>query len=217
MSRIRRAKTRPLRITTIGNTGAGKTTLLQRYNNAHSSAGSSLPRAPAPTLGIDFSVKHVDGTLVELWDTSGQERFYAFSAQYIRCASACALVYDASHPGVECLQQVNDWYDRAMDCRSDFVHVPLVVVGNKKDLMKGAEEVSEVEKWCEAHSIPHFYTHATAHPDDESSQQLCCRPFEDLVSRAMEYRRVSEALDSSGIILEGTTRRHEPSQLCSGC
>lgn len=211
MSLVMRANKRPLRITTIGNTGAGKTTLLQRYNTTHS---SPLPRAPAPTLGIDFSVKHVDGTLIELWDTSGQERFYAFSQQYIRCASACALVYDASLTGVECLQQVNDWYDRAMECRNDFVHVPLVVIGNKKDLMRRIDgQASEVEQWCEAHSIPHFFTHATA--DDHDSQNLCCRPFEDLVCRAMEFRRVSETLNRRGITLEAA--KSDEVKLCPGC
>jgi Ras-related protein Rab-1A len=168
----------PIKIATIGNTGAGKTTLLKRYTNAH----AQDVRSDGPTMGIDLSIKHLRSRLIELWDTSGSEAYYAFSTNYVRQAHGVCMCYDASLDDTDAMQGVENWYSRAQQCRSDFQRVPLIVVGNKIDLMPPRREsqLSSVEKWCAGHGVAHYYTSALQNTG-------CAKPLDSLIERAIEF------------------------------
>ena len=177
-----RTSRRPLRITTIGPTSVGKTTMLQQF------AGGDSAGEASPTVGIEFSVRRFDDPEfgacdVEIWDTSGQERYYALSHTYIRCAAGLLIVYDAHVDEQVGHTSVLEWYRRVQECRRDFSSVPIAVAGNKLDLRTSAagDGSTSVERWCSGLGIPHFFTSGL-------DGRNCSLPFDDLVHRAQALR-----------------------------
>lgn len=173
---------RPLRLTTIGPTGVGKTTLLQKFVQQNNKNDVNVQ----PTVGVEFTVKRCNDpefgeSLVEIWDTSGQERYYALSYTYIRSAAALLIVYDASVAEENAMQAVQEWYERVRQCRNDFSAVPLAVAGNKVDLVPSSPRHTQVQNWCVGLGIPHFYTSGL-------DGNGCALPFEDLVHRAQALK-----------------------------
>lgn len=92
-----------LKVVLMGESGAGKSSLLRRFTN------DTFTNAYCSTIGVDFAVKTLsfDGQVVKLqiWDTSGQERFRSITSSYYRGASAVLIVYavndEASFRGLE--------------------------------------------------------------------------------------------------------------------
>ena len=168
----------PVKIASIGETGAGKTTLFKRYTNEM----AREVRSDGPTMGIDLTIAHKQNRFIELWDTSGSEKYYSFSTNYVRLAHGICLCYDASIDEDTAFSNVHAWYTRAQNCRSDFSQVPIVVIGNKQDLMAPRREThrSPVEQWCASCSIRHFYASALQNTN-------CIEPLDGLVQRAIAF------------------------------
>ena len=82
------------KIVLAGPRGSGKTNLLLRY------ADDCFSETYLSTIGVDFKVKvlNVNGENIKLqiWDTSGQERFHSITKSYYRGAQAIILVFDLS-------------------------------------------------------------------------------------------------------------------------
>lgn len=101
----------------------------------------------APTLGIDvvmydrFRVDR-DRPLItlQLWDTSGQERFNALVPSYLRSAWVALVFYDVNRR--DTFNSVDKWVKLVREARGD--NVVVVIIGNKIDLT-GARQVSDAE------------------------------------------------------------------------
>ncbi|EGG14078.1 Rab GTPase [Cavenderia fasciculata] len=119
-----------LKIVIIGEKSVGKTSILKRYVDQR-----FVPMKP--TIGIDFVNKdvmvHDRLVTLQLWDTSGQERFRSLDISYYRGADCCVLVFDVTNE--KSLQDLIIW-------RNDFIEkigvqnqdtFPFVVLGNKVD------------------------------------------------------------------------------------
>jgi small GTP-binding protein len=124
-----------LKLLIIGESGVGKSSILQRFiDNQFHGAFSS-------TIGIDFRAKTitVKGVDVELqiWDTAGQEKFFAITKSYYRGADGIFLVFDLSN--VSTFKHVEKWVSVIRNQTRG--SVPVMVIGNKKDLLS-EEEVS---------------------------------------------------------------------------
>ena len=80
----------------IGDTSVGKTSLLNRFTER------SFHHFYNPTIGIDFRVKSIkiNNKLIKLqiWDTSGNERFQAITSLYYKNADGFIIVYDTTNP-----------------------------------------------------------------------------------------------------------------------
>ena len=85
-----------LKMILLGDSGVGKTSLMNKYVN------NTFPQHHYVTLGADFLTKEVmvDEQLVklEIWDTSGCERFQSLGSAFYRDADCCALTYDVTAP-----------------------------------------------------------------------------------------------------------------------
>ncbi|KAL0920532.1 hypothetical protein M5K25_009673 [Dendrobium thyrsiflorum] len=81
------------KILIIGDSGVGKSSLLVSFISNHV---DDL----APTIGVDFKIKHltVGGKKLKLtiWDTAGQEKFRTLTSSYFRNAQGIILVYDVT-------------------------------------------------------------------------------------------------------------------------
>jgi small GTP-binding protein len=112
----------------VGESGVGKTCILLRF------ADNSFEETFLSTIGVDFKVKEIlvenKKVKLQIWDSAGQERFRNITMSYYRNCSGIIVVYDVtSH---DTFEKVPEWIS---EVRRYVPTVPLVVVGNKCDLV----------------------------------------------------------------------------------
>lgn len=122
-----------LKAIVLGEAGVGKTLLFNvwhhRKNQQHYEA----------TIGCGFLTREVviDDRLVTLqfWDTAGQERFQSLGVSFYRGADVCVLVCDVSVPAKKSLEQLTSWYEEFLEYNGRGLDIPVIVLGNKLDLV----------------------------------------------------------------------------------
>jgi small GTP-binding protein len=113
----------------IGDSGVGKTSLFQQYMynrfDVHKTVSCGVDRSVRPLM--------IGATLyqVVLLDTPGQPRYRDVVKPFFRSADGVLLVYAVNME--ESFQSLPDWIQRLTD--SNRADVPVVVVGNKCDLL----------------------------------------------------------------------------------
>lgn len=137
----------------IGESGSGKTSVLGRF------VDDAFTESFLSTIGVDFKIKTVtlnNGKVMKLqvWDTSGQERFRSITRSYYHNAHAAIVVYDVS--SLESFQAVPSWLDEvAKNCTGSTI---VMLLGNKSDLANTREvQHSSVEQFVQEQHIPLFY------------------------------------------------------------
>ena len=113
----------------VGDSGVGKTNITKSYIT------KSFDETSKNTIGLEIAFKHVEKEehkiQIEIWDTSGQERFKAITNQYYKGANGAFVVYDITSE--QTFKNVDNWLE---DVRSnaDNKNVPIILIGNKSDL-----------------------------------------------------------------------------------
>ena len=120
-----------LGILILGDTNVGKTSLLLNYTDNYY-VGSHVA-----TVGIDYKfktikIKDIDVKL-QIWDTSGQERFRSLAKNYLKNADGIIFVYDITDK--KTFEGVKDWIKEA---ESHGIYKQ-ILVGNKCDLERKRE------------------------------------------------------------------------------
>lgn len=115
----------------IGDLGVGKTSIINRcFRNR-------FEKDYKPTIGVEYEVKNFQildcPFQLQIWDTSGEERFKCITTAYYRGAHAIVVVFDMT----ESLSLVHcgQWLDEALDKTRTTVP-EIFLVGNKKDACK---------------------------------------------------------------------------------
>ena len=143
-----------LKILILGDSNVGKTSLLLTYVDNY------FPDSHVATIGIDYRIKEVivNGLKLKLqiWDTSGQERFRSVTHTFLRSANGIAFVYDITNK--KSFEGVKNWIK---DAESNSPGFEKVLIGNKTDL-EGKREVSHdsSEKFASKKKIKTFETSA---------------------------------------------------------
>lgn len=113
----------------IGDPAVGKSCLLFRFLN------NSFSDEYDVTVGVEFGAKTItcsnkDNVKLQLWDTAGQESFYAVTRAYYKGAAVAVVVCDATDRAT--FISVTKWVE---ECRNNASsEVTLVLVVNKCDL-----------------------------------------------------------------------------------
>ena len=78
---------------------------------------------------------------LQLWDTSGQERFQSLGVAFYRGADCCVLVYDVN--SAKSFETLDSWRDEFLIQASphDPENFPFVVLGNKIDVEENKRQV----------------------------------------------------------------------------
>ena len=109
----------------------GKTALLLRFSE------DTFTESFISTIGIDFKIKTVvlSGLTLKLqiWDTSGQERFCTIAHSYYRGAHGIIVVYDVTDQ--KSFDHIQKWL-KEIDTLAGS-EVQKILAGNKIDLVKG--------------------------------------------------------------------------------
>ncbi|XP_059162788.1 uncharacterized protein LOC131946154 [Physella acuta] len=121
------------KILVIGDHDVGKTSLLT------SLTGREFSETNRPTVGVDFVRKifEVDGALVQLqiWDTSGLEKFRSITKSQYKDVHGFFLVYDVT--SLLSFEALAYWMSSLDPCdrHGKYEPTPVVLCGNKTDLV----------------------------------------------------------------------------------
>eukprot|EP01032_Pedospumella_encystans_P018521 gene18521-21083_t len=141
-----------LKIILLGDSAVGKSKLIERYlmNDYNPRQLSTY----ALTL-FRKEEKEENGppTIIDFWDTAGQEAFNRMHPSYYYRSHCCILVFDVTRKIT--YQHLSDWYK---ELREHCENIPCVLVANKIDV---DYNVTRKEfKFAAKHNLPLFYVSA---------------------------------------------------------
>lgn len=143
-----------LKIILLGDSAVGKSKLIERY------LMSEYNPRQLSTFALTLYRKEVtlkeDGgktTVIDFWDTAGQEAFNKMHPSYYYRAHCCILVFDVTRKIT--YQHLSDWYK---ELREHCENIPCVLVANKIDV---DYNVTRKEfKFAAKHKLPFFFVSA---------------------------------------------------------
>ena len=121
------------KIVVIGDANVGKTNIIRRI------MGEDFREMEA-TIGVEFmylNIKDIDKDdpskilSIQIWDTSGAERYKAITTSHIRGADGAYIVYDISNESS--FNHLDYWYNCIKDVAEKDILIYLI--GNKSDLI----------------------------------------------------------------------------------
>ncbi len=173
------------KIIAIGNASVGKTSLTMRF------ASDKFRDDYKMTLGMNLVTKNVNlkdySIQLAVWDTGGQDSFRPLLPMYYRGALGALVVYDLTNK--KSFEAINKWM---RDVKSYCDEIPIVLIGNKKDLTDQItitkEEGEEMaEKLRKTWSKPILFREASAKDDLEVNTS-----FEALAQSILEFIEMEE-------------------------
>ena len=134
-------ETKEIKVILLGNSGVGKTCIINRYVNNLFDPNSET------TLGSTYSTKEVIKNNVSyklnLWDTTGQEKYHSITNLFIKGSHIVILVYSVDL--LSSFEGLDYWYNAIKENLAGNNYV-LAVVGSKSDLIQDEEEVVSEEE-----------------------------------------------------------------------
>ena len=121
------------KIVVIGDSNVGKTNIIRRI------MGEDFREMEA-TIGVEFmylNIKDIDkddpskSLSIQIWDTSGAERYKAITTSHIRGADGAYIVYDISNESS--FKNLQYWYNCIKDAADS--DITIYLIGNKSDLI----------------------------------------------------------------------------------
>ena len=143
-----------LKFIILGDSNVGKTSLLLKYTDNY------FVDSHVATIGIDYKIKIVTingvNLKLQIWDTSGQERFRSMTYTFLKNANGIIFVYDITNK--KTFEGIKEWIKDAENNGASFEKI---IIGNKCDL-EGKREVSfdVLEKYGNKKKIKFFETSA---------------------------------------------------------
>ena len=138
----------------VGDSQVGKTSIVQRM------VGNPFSEKMSPTVGGDyFSTKtEYNGQELKLcfWDTAGQEIFNSLTRNYLRGASCVLLVF--SHQNKDSFNNLGIWKETIDDVLDP--SVPVIVIGNKSDIMDPENTgitAEKIDEYLNNNQLNHYY------------------------------------------------------------
>jgi Ras-related protein Rab-23 len=124
------------KITVIGDGAVGKTSLIKKYTKG------SFEKDYIKTIGAQFSKydEEIEGDNCKLffWDIAGQREFDFMRPTFYKGSKAAIIVF--SHTDEDSFNRIPEWHD---DIKSHVGDLPIVLFGNKTDLVKEEETDNE--------------------------------------------------------------------------
>lgn len=194
MSREQRFK-----ILLIGDSKVGKTSLLELYKS------KKVNPSPIPTIGCDYSTvlrKHdnQDVRLV-LWDTTGQEKYWALSRSYYRDAHGFLVVFSIEDRSS--FDNVKYWIEEVRT--NSGRDVPFLLVGNKVDLHEKREvSIEEAFRMKNELNVQYFETSIFLQklpPHGRTIEEIFYELCSELLSKG---GNVEEQVNGKEIVLQNT-------------
>ena len=141
----------------LGGIGVGKTSIINRY------VKNILKNDQKPTIGIDYKTKIVvynsKRIKLQIFDTSGQERFRTLTKNYYHGADGIIMVFDLKRN--ETFEELTYWMEET-NKNCDKNKISLILVGNKNDGNLEERKISQEQgkKMAESYNFNYIETSA---------------------------------------------------------
>jgi len=112
----------------VGNSSVGKTNIVTRFVDDNFNPNSF------DTIGIDFRFKIItindEKYKLQIWDTSGKQKFHNIVVNYFPSVNGILLVYDVTNE--QSFLDIEKWLDDIENYASE--NVIVILIGNKSDM-----------------------------------------------------------------------------------
>ena len=126
-----------IKLLLLGDTAVGKTSILLKYIN------DTFDQSVISTIGVDYMDKTIDydkyKIKLQIWDTSGQERFRSITRNFYRNADGVMVVFDLTKKVT--YDHVKVWLSEAYEHNED---ITTILIGNKLDLVNERDVSKEI-------------------------------------------------------------------------
>ena len=135
-----------LKILLVGDSAVGKTTLILKY------VDGKFSDSHITTIGVEYKDKEITVNdrkfNLQIWDTSGQERYRSITKNFYRNAHGILFVFDVTNQ--TSFDHLKDWLNSSNECDIDFKKI---IVGNKIDLNGRVVNKETMEFFAEKNQI----------------------------------------------------------------
>ncbi|CAD8129716.1 unnamed protein product [Paramecium sonneborni] len=174
------------KITLVGNTQVGKTHLCSRL------VLGKLPKVIIPTIGVEFAQKKYQLSNnqqinLQIWDTSGQERYKQISLPHLKKAKGIYLVYDITKKAT--FDQLEEWLDNIRQIADP--DVTIMIIGNKLDKVINNDELREVQleqvkRFADLHKLTFMEISVYS---DEDVEKCLTKMVEEICNSSQVYSK----------------------------
>ena len=139
------------KIILVGDSTVGKTNLLTQY------VDGKFTEDIISTVGIEFKIKIIqlkNGSKfrLQIWDTSGQEKFMSLTKNYFRGCNVAIFVFDVTNKNS--FANIPTWLNLYKEVNSE--NSKTVLIGNKIDLGKREVSREEAENFAKEKHLQYF-------------------------------------------------------------
>ena len=176
-----------LKIILLGESGVGKTSIILRYYK--DLFNPNLPSTFGSTFITKSLIKDNISYKLNIWDTTGQEKYHSVTKLFIHGAHIVILVYAINN--VDSFKKLDYWYKSIKENCDE--NVILGIVGSKYDLFNAEDENTvfvqdeEAEKYAQEKNA--IFKIVSSKEDKKGIQSL----FDELLD---EYIKTGEAKTS---------------------
>jgi small GTP-binding protein len=193
-----------VKVILLGESGVGKTCIINRYIN------NEFQNNVVSTLGSAFFLKEIiKGDTkynVNVWDTTGQERYHSVTNLFINDSHIIILVY--SIDSKESFNNLNYWYDTIREKLKGEKYI-LSVVGSKYDLVDN-EVVTEEEGKKFAKEKEATFKLVSAKEDPDGINKL----FDTLLDELIEKNILENKVENKCQIKKGDKTKKQKKSIC---
>ena len=138
----------------LGDSSVGKTSILLKY------ISNKFDESSISTMGVDYKDKIIDYNKfkirLQIWDTSGEEKFRTITKNFYRNADGLLVVFDLTKK--ESFSHVQSWINEAEENNDK---LKIILIGNKLDLKDGRIVTIDVaKKFAEKNNLKYIETSA---------------------------------------------------------
>jgi len=175
-------ETRDIKVILLGESGVGKTCIINRYIN------NEFSQEIESTLGSSFQTKEIKkenkNYKLNIWDTTGQEKYHSVTKLFIHGAHIVILVYAINN--LDSFQKLDYWYKTIKEICDD--NVILAIVGSKYDLLYNNDDdkavfVPEEEGEKYAKEKKAFFKSVTAKEDGKGIYSLFDKLINEYIAK----------------------------------
>ena len=144
--------TKSYKVLLLGNSYVGKTCILLRFSE------DTYKDDYEVTIGLNYRIKtlKIDNNPIrmQIWDTSGEEKFKAIAKNFYRGAHGVLLIYDICEKNS--FLDVKSWIEQIIE-NTDNDDLVMILCGNKCDMEKERNiSKNEGENLANSYKIPFF-------------------------------------------------------------
>lgn len=152
-ARYHQCKNTVLKIIVAGDGGVGKTSLIRRYVSGYFDPAEHM------TIGCDFYTKVFDTQdghqyKFQIWDMGGQEQFRVLLPLWSKGLRGAILTFDVG--SIESYLHLDEWLAMISDGEKT-KRFPVVVVGNKTDLVNGSISDGDLMNYVAKRGLDGYY------------------------------------------------------------